>query len=394
MKTLLMILALSATASAAEWTFTTPRDGEVGLTIHAVAAGSNWGRAGAEAVILTLSLDGSYNQDVTLFLGETQHDYKILLGPLKRGAHRLDYQRNERFSAAGARTFEASFRAEVLDDPALAYAPMLYLRPNTVGKFSDIPLLAWYEWLYEPEGRVLQFSVIFTNEDGGTATDALIARWGRTLDIEHLYRWTPRGGIYQGSNHKEKPFNGRKIGEHPLLYDVTDNNNFEDTGDSPLRIALWPVPANLSHHSREQLADEAPWTYRLMAEELAREGKMDNVGDPRDYLYVEARLTAANAAASFAANGQPFDLGRAALRITRDGWIRTAMRLPEKKLSSLEFRCHPPERPRLGPTCSIEEISKAFFLDQDYRPGPNLLEWHGPTVQLKTGERKFFLGGL
>ena len=29
--------------------------------------------------------------------------------------------------------------------------------------------------------------MIFTNEDGGTATDRLMATWGRTTDIEFVY---------------------------------------------------------------------------------------------------------------------------------------------------------------------------------------------------------------
>ncbi len=36
--------------------------------------------------------------------------------------------------------------------------------------------------------------VIFSNEDGGTATPALLARWGRTTDIEMAYEEEWRGG--------------------------------------------------------------------------------------------------------------------------------------------------------------------------------------------------------
>ena len=41
---------------------------------------------------------------------------------------------------------------------------------------------------------VLRYSVIFSNEDGGTATPALLARWGRTTDIEMAYEEEWRGG--------------------------------------------------------------------------------------------------------------------------------------------------------------------------------------------------------
>lgn len=382
----LLLFFLPLALSAGEWRFRTDRDGEVGLTIRAHAPGSNWSRPGAEAVVLTLAVDGRYSQDVTLFMGETPHEYGVLLGRLAAGEHRLRYERNKRYSARGAPDFKAGFQAEVLDDPALAHAPILYLRPDTAGRFSDLPILAWYEWLEEPAGRVLQFSIIFTNEDGGTATDALLARWGRTLDIEYVYRVKPDGQTYQARDHKELPFRGKKVGQHPLIYDAARNNIFSDSGNSPLRVALWPVPADLSHRSREHLADENPWTYRVMAEELAREGKIERFGDPRRFLYVEANVAAAGAAAGFAVGPYSSDRGRAGLRIERDGWVRTAIEMPRAgSVPGIEFRCHPPAKPNAAARCSIRSISKAFFLDDEYRPGPNLFSWEGPPVEVAPG---------
>lgn len=387
----LLCVLCAPVVNAADWRFSTDRDGEVGLTMHASAPGTNWGKPGAEAVILTMAVDGRYNQDVTLYLGSTPHDYKVLLGHLRRGQHTLSYRRNARYSAKGAQTFDASFQAQVLDDPALAHAPVLYIRPNTVGKFSDLPLLAWYEWLDEPGGRVLQFSTIFSNEDGGTDTLALLARWGRTLDIEHLYRWTPSSEIFQASNHKETTFHGRKIGQHPILYDVTDNNNFEARrqGRAPLRVILWPVPADLSKHSRELLADENPWLYRVMAEEMSRENKLGLTGDLRGYLYVEAKVTAAFAAISFSTGSAAGDRGDPKNRIDRDGWIRTAIQVPDKKFAGLTVRCFPPRKPKAQPpVCGVDAVTKAFFLDENYRPGPNLFQWQGPAVRLAPGESR------
>ena len=170
-----------------------------------------------------------------------------------------------------------------------------------------------------------------------------------------------------------------------MLYDVTLNNNFADSGRSPLRVALWPVPADLSRHSREQLADENPWTYRLMAEEIVREKKIAQIGDPRGYLYVEAKISASQAAAGFAAGGFASDRGRPELRIERDGWVRAAIPMPPQDVSRLEFLCHAPRKPKPDPQCSIEAVSKAFFLDQNYRPGPNLLQWEGPPIRVAPG---------
>ena len=395
MKLFILILALlPVQAAASTWRFSTPRTGEVGLTIHASAAGTNWARPKSEAVVLTLKIDGTYNQDVTLYMGETPHDYRVLLGPLPAGKHRLDYARNAKYSAAVSGKITAKFKAEILDDPELARAPVMYLRPNTVGRFSDLPLLAWYEWLDEPAGRVLQFSMIFSNEDGGTATDALMARWGRTLDIEYVYRWIPGADTYQFRNHKEVPFHGEKLGAHPLIYDATDNNNFDEKGESPLRVILWPKPFDLSEHSREELADRNPWTYRIMYEELSREGKLEKIGDPRDYLYVEAKIQAATAAASFAAGPAAqlavSDRGQPRMRIDRDGWVRSAIQLTDRSVSQLEFRCHAPTRPKPESFCIIEAIGKVYFLDKDFRPQPSLLEWHGKAIRLAPGASQVF----
>ena len=65
---------------------------------------------------------------------------------------------------------------------------MLFARLNTVGRFSDIPLLLYCERLKDEGEDVLQYTVIFSNEDGGTSTRTLMARWGRTTDIEYVYR--------------------------------------------------------------------------------------------------------------------------------------------------------------------------------------------------------------
>jgi hypothetical protein len=36
----------------------------------------------------------------------------------------------------------------------------------------------------------------------------------------------------------------------------------------------------------------------------------------------------------------------------------------------------------------VDAVTKAFFLDNDYRPGPNLFQWQGPAVRLAPGESR------
>src|SRR5207248_943806 len=137
--------------------------------------------------------------------------------------------------------------------------------------------------------------------DGGTPTDALMARWGRTTDIEYIYRvqLDPAGKTvketFQAPDHKDQEFHGEKIAAHPLLLDATLNNVFSDRGHTSVQYHLLPFRVDLSAASRERVMDTNPWTYQLSAQEMKKEGKtreygIDSgakIGDPRNYLYLE-----------------------------------------------------------------------------------------------------------
>lgn len=104
---------------------------------------------------------------------------------------------------------------------AISLAPIVYGRPDTLGKYADVPVFMWYE--IEPTARRTRYrcSVIFTNEDGGTPADRLMATWGRTTDIEYLYsvEIDGTGAILdddiQGPEHAGLPFKGRREGVQP-----------------------------------------------------------------------------------------------------------------------------------------------------------------------------------
>ena len=71
-----------------------------------------------------------------------------------------------------------------------------------------------------------------------------------------------------------------------------------DEGTSPIRYQIPPYLMDLSAHSREQIMDEHPIAYRVMAQELKRENKLrpfgavdgEKASDPRNYLYIEAKV--------------------------------------------------------------------------------------------------------
>lgn len=405
-----------------ERSFRVDVESEVLAELQARVPGANWGERGREAAVLTVWLDGRSHQDVILFAGEVSFRYALHLGRVRPGTHTIHLLWNRTRSAPHV-------SAPIIEDFALhlasradpeffplAHSPILYARPNSIGRFTDIPLLMWYEMTRAQEMLTIRYSVIFSNEDGGTETNALMARWGRATDIEWVYEVTitPEGRVldarYQGTRHRTRRFRGRREDDHPLLFVVSDNNNFSDRGRSPMRFALRPLPFDTSAVAREELMDRHPWTYRIMTEELRREGKVGStprVGqqilDPRRYLYLEIASEQRDAGVSLAAKcvGDPkwysSDLGFVYFKLERSGFLRTTIPLPEGTSAShierLLLRCDAlldPRTPRAGERwaqagCFVRGVRKAFFLDADFRPGPTLPVRMDP-IRLRAGD--------
>src|SRR5262245_17206566 len=297
-----MALALVAPAALAfaaasfspllrEEAFMLEAPGEAMATITAGCARCSWEARGREAAVLVLEVDGRYAQHLVLTRGEAAAEYAVILGPLRAGPHRLRVSLDGKASAAGAGPVTliavgpASGRNDA-DLEAQAFAPFLYARPGTVERFSDIPLLTWYEEDRTERGRRLRYSVVFTNEDGGTPVDRLMATWGRTTDIEFVYAveldeaGRVLGETIQGKGHELVPFAGRRDGRHPLLWVVTDNNMVGDRGTTSVRFGPAPLRADLADRSREAVMDEHPWTYRVSSEEVRREGRVEEGAPP------------------------------------------------------------------------------------------------------------------
>lgn len=400
-------------------------DREVALEIEARAPGASWGRKGSEAAALVVTVDGAYNQDVLLWAGDGFYKYRVLLGRLPGGKHRVAVALNVARSAAGARRAEVkslravTARASAPGSPgpedhgfALAHAPVLYARPNAIDHFTDVPLLMYYEVLQEGGDKVFRYTAVFTNEDGGTQTAALFARWGRGTDIEWVYEARVRAGkvvaeTFQGVRHETKPFNGQRTnGEHPLLAVASDNNNFSDLACSAVRFAPLPEHARLDAATRESVMDAAPVTYRVMTEELRREGRVSDtpsdintVADPREYLYVEAASGQEGAAVAFdvrlkgRADVFRSDMGEPRLRIERSGHYRTGIRLPKgaapDSIESVTARCHPHPANASGGACKRLKLLRVLTLGADFVPRA-LPHPAQPEVSLAAGETRLF----
>jgi uroporphyrinogen-III synthase len=148
-----------------------------------------------------------------------------------------------------------------------------------------------------------------------------------------------------------------------------------------------------------------------MAQELKRENKLrafgvvdgEKASDPRSYLYIEAKVGNRDSAVAVLVRLRGEDrwlsshMGRNDYAISRDGWVRTTIELPPgtkaEHMDEIGFEClvsneDRPEPPLTG-TCRVEQVSKMFFLDQDYRPGPSV--WNLTTpVEIPAGQFRTF----
>jgi CheY-like chemotaxis protein len=391
-------------------TFRISKPSEVVAELSLRAPGTDWGETGHEAALATVSLDGHPQQQIMLYGGAATFPYTVFLGELSSGEHRVDVH------GEGVQLVQAKFREDA--SAAVTNAPILFARANTVGKFTDIPLIVYCEHLVENGDAFLQYTLIFSNEDGGTSTRALMARWGRTTDIEYVYRafLTPDGhhvrrATIQGDKHKEIEFRGKMDGSHPLLMPITDNNMIgEADTPTPIRYQIAPYMVDLTGHSREQVMDQHSFAYQVMAKELKREGKLrpfgmvdgEKVSDPINYLYFEMKLvnTEASVATLVRLKGDPrwysSHLGHAdyAIRTWKrnsaespKGFVRTTVELPPgtraDQISEIGFECLVPDK-AADSACGVETVTKAFLLDRDYVPGPNVWTLTVP-VQIAAG---------
>lgn len=405
---LALLSLLPASGQAREFSFQVPSRGEVIAELRLASPGSDWEAAGREAAMATLTLDGSARQQVMIYGGPSERLYAVFLGELQPGSHTLRVERDAALSAKGSglSIAGAMFQTLAPADPralAIAHAPVLLARADTVGRFTDVPLLAYYTEGRDGSGPFLEYTIIFSNEDGGTSTRDLMARWGRTSDIEYIYRvWLDARGepartLIQTRDHRDVPYEGQRFGRHPVLVPVTDNNMVEPAppGPAAVRYQFVPVRADLEGGSREIVMDQNPVTYLVSAKELAREDKLrpngafegEKIADPRHYLVVEMKVRSENAAIQIllrrrnAALWQGSAVGIGKDHIERSGWARTAIELPPgTKLSGIAeigAQCisrRDLERqpvPKNG-HCRLEAFGKVFFLGEDYAPLPPL----------------------
>ena len=421
------VLTVVRGAAAVSTTFTAATAGEGVLDVTVSAPGVSWGTAGAESAVASLSVDGRYQSDLVV-TSATPVARSVALGSLSAGQHTLSAVFASDRSPAGAQSATLDItgvRVVAAADPsyaALAHAPILYGRMLSKktpfeNATTDTPLLAWHESTAAstPGDTVLEYSVVWSNEDGGTSPPALMARWGRTTDIEWIYRvevdangvTVPGTGVFQGANHATKSFGGTLEGAHPILQTCTSNNNVCDTKVSdPMRFALDAEQTRVATRARESLMDANPWTYWVMAQEMIREGQVESpsdpatsaLGDQRTYLYleIEKQTEGPNDGSSWVGvaigvrlQADPSILYRSdhstsGWAIQRDLPAATTVELPAgttaSDIASIEAIRSTSGRKDTGAAVTMTAINRGFFLDAGYIPQASFVTWSGSVT--------------
>ena len=373
-----------------------------------------WDKAGSEAVVLALTLDDRAPIHVPI-ARSGEADYAVMLGAVGAGKHSLAVVEDADLTAKALKGKNAATWTVAIDQVEpdsdryvpLSLAPFVHARADTVGKFTDVPILMWYEIEPVPgdpstslsASKRYRYTVIFTNEDGGTPVDRLMATWGRTTDIEYIYSvevgddGAIRSEDMQGPEHKILPYAGTREGRHPVLWVATENNMVLDKGETKVRYAPAPILVNLKDVSREMVMDTNAWTYEVASKELVREGKIADdpptgtqlIPDPRRYVYLEGCGTLGNRALTFSVKVNDkwvaADRGVAEYRIARDGCFRGAVPLPAgstvDNVTAVRVHAHPrKDRPATTPVI-FSRLNTVFGLDERYKPMAGRVHWNG-----------------
>src|SRR5688572_29782563 len=229
--------------SLVETSFTSSGETQVIARLAAGCDECDWQETGNETVVLAVTLDDRPPVHVPIFR-DRGVEYRVLLGTAGSGIHTLRIGEESALTASNLRgRSSARWDARIeqitpADDNyhALLLAPIVYARDNTVGRFTDVPLVMWYEVEPTHRGTRYRYSVVFSNEDGGTPTDRLMATWGRTTDIEYLYSVEVDANDailsedMQGPEHEILRFNGKREGGHPLLWVSTERSEERRVG--------------------------------------------------------------------------------------------------------------------------------------------------------------------
>lgn len=394
--------------------------GDARLDLTAFGPGTDWAKKGDESAVMSVYVDGKYQQDVVLWGGAKSTDYALSLGKLPAGDHTvtLRYAKNKSTrGATGVNVTAGTAAVEKYATPedkwAAENAPILLGRHGGIeNNHTDTPLGMYHSISKHADGTTtISYGYVYSNEDTGDGGAPALeqARWGRLTDLETVFevKLDSDGKVlsrtYEGAGHHWHPFQGKLDGTHPIIRTATDNNNVTDQGDGVLRFQL-PTDHRVGNFPREDVMRQNPQWFEAEGKELHREGKIDPKGigsppvddatavvksvladlglgqkatmaDPRNYLYVQLDASGARkdpvVARVTMKDGRTVDsdLGVPDAAIARDGWSQTTVRLPPgttaADIASVRFVS---ANGASDGSADVRRVGHVYTLDQDYQP--------------------------
>lgn len=303
--------------------FSVASAGEVVAALTLSASDADWGTLDAESVVVGVDVDGTHVGTIVVYNGTTPTAYRMMLGALGAGAHVLGLRHEKNLSPAAKSpvVLSASPTVEAIAAPDARYdftrfAPILLgidtdlnaqnggAGPVRGNAASDVPLIVYATAIPGSGLTTYRYTMIWSNEDGGTGLfpDLLIARFGRTTDIEGIMEVdvSDMGALLAvrfrpDESGSLQPFGGSFQGTHPILRTATPNGLIADDGASTLQFAIPPLAFDDTNVPREDAMDLDLNSYVIMSKEIVREGKTEATGNPsskklsnlRNYLYVD-----------------------------------------------------------------------------------------------------------
>ncbi|MGG4217196.1 hypothetical protein ABEW32_03070 [Paenibacillus jamilae] len=280
-----------STGNGFRFMFSMPEDGFAELDLLARSE-SDWAATDRESAFVRLYLNDVYNQDVILYYGSSLGVYTRLLGYLKEGEYEVyaEFRELESAPLVSRAWIDGVELRCVADSSARSliyrHTPLLYGRNLShpyENRFTDTPLVLFYSVAEEEKRTIIEYQMMFSHEDEGTPAPLLMSKWGRTTDIEWMYRveldadGSVLSAVFQGPHHITTAFQGSyDLGGHPILQSATTNGNFTDHITSGYRFMLTPsFQWKPEEEPREAVMSRFPFAYQVTQWEMERQQELE-----------------------------------------------------------------------------------------------------------------------
>ena len=281
----------------------------VALAFEAAAPNTTWIDASRASAPVAVYVDGSYSA-TTLVVGEHPGAYSVNIGVLSAGEHTVELRFAKDRAPRGVQPPLVAYPhgVSVTGDAALAerHAPIIELRDAAASSgpmrsaWDDAPL-AVFPVVHQTMGggRIIEYHVVFSNENGGTKTADLMSQYGNTLDVEPIFRvqLDAAGRVmaeqYQAPLHHWTKFDGERSAGRPIVR-VSTTNNLVSARISTSGAERWSNTLTLrtgSLNGTEPAMTDAdvirvsPWIRTIAERELVREGKIDTRHPNREQIF-------------------------------------------------------------------------------------------------------------